>query len=214
MASPGQWRLLFAALAVLGLAGFVVGALGFERDDAPSPRMGFDSSGIPPPAAATILPFLGISLLATTPTPSAGHVVLTGVGLVALVTLVVREYRKDRPLMPAQLIAHTLPVTGTGAAMLAGAGFTALVELAVVHLRQIDGVSPPVIGGVLATQVLGMAAALWLITRMLPTRWFPVLVLGGLLTIAGPCVRPGPAASGGGGLPACPAAVAGREPRR
>ena len=183
-AGPGQWRLLFAALAVLGLAGFVVGALGFERSDAPSPRMGFDPSGIPLAAAATILPILGISLLATAPTPSAGHLVMTGIGILALVTLVVREYRKDRPLMPAQLIAHTLPVTGIGAAMLAGAGFTALVELAVVHLRQIDGLSPPLLGAVLATQVLGMAVALWLITRMLPTRWFPVLVLGGLLTIA------------------------------
>jgi hypothetical protein len=112
----------------------------------------------------------------------------------------VREYRKDRPLMPAQLIAHTLPVTGIGAAMLAGAGFTALVELAVVHLRQIDGLSPPLLGAVLATQVLGMAVALWLITRMLPTRWFPVLVLGGLLTIA----AAGALLALAGGLPAVP----------
>lgn len=152
-----------------------------------------------------MLPFLGVSLLAPAPAPAPGFIVTTAVGIAALVALVVREYRKDRPLMPVHLIAHTLPVTGIGAAMLAGAGFTTLVELAVVRLRQVDGLSPPLVGAVLATQLLGMAVALWLITRVLPTRWLPVLVLGGLFTISAGAVL-----ALGGALPAVPvAAVAG-----
>jgi MFS family permease len=203
-AGPGQWRLLFAAMALLGLAAFVVGLFGFERTEAPAPRMGFDRSAIPLAAAATILPFLGVSLLATAPEPAPGFVVTTAVGVAALVVLVVREYRKDRALMPVELIAHTLPVTGIGAAMLGGAGFTMLVELAVVRLRQVDGLSPPMIGAVLATQMLGMAVALWLITRVLPTRWLPVLVLGGLFTIS----VSGVLLAAAGTLPAVPVAAA------
>jgi MFS family permease len=181
-AGPGQWRWLFAALGAVALAGFVIGLLGFERDSADSPHMGFDPSGIPLAAAATALPFLGVSLLAAAPRPEPVPLVLVAVGLAALVALVVREYRKDRPLMPVELIAHTLPVTGIGAAMLTGAGFTTLVELAVTRLRA-DGLGAPQIGLVLATQVAGMALALYLITTVLRTRWLPVLVLGGLLTI-------------------------------
>lgn len=202
-AGPGQWRVLFCALAVLGVAAFVVGTVGFEQGDAPAPRMGFDFSGIPLAAAATVLPFLGVSLLASAPAPEPGFLVVTAVGIAALVALVVREYRKDQPLMPVRLIAHTLPVTGIGAAMLAGAGFTTLVELAVVRLRQVDGLSPPLVGAVLATQLLGMAVALWLITRVLPTRWLPVLVLGGLLTIS----AAGVVLALGDTLPAVPAAA-------
>jgi MFS family permease len=202
-AGPGRWRLLLAALAVVALAGTVVGLLGFDREGADSPRMGFDPSGIPLAAAATALPFLGVSLLATAPGPGPGPVLLTAIGLAALVVLVVREYRKPRPLMPVELIAHTLPITGIGAAMLTGAGFTTLVELGVTRLR-LDGLDPARIGLVLATQVLGMAIALWLITRVLPTRWLPVLVLGGLLTVA----AGGALLAAAGTLPAVPVVAA------
>jgi hypothetical protein len=202
-AGPGQWRVLFGVLAALGAAAVVVGAVGFEPGVAPAPRMGFDFSGIPLAAAATVLPFLGVSLLASAPAPEPGFLVTTAVGIAALVALVVREYRKDQPLMPVRLIAHTLPVTGIGAAMLAGAGFTTLVELAVVRLRQVDGLSPPLVGAVLSTQLIGMAVALWLIIRVLPTRWLPVLVLGGLLTIS----AAGVVLALGETLPAAPAAA-------
>ncbi|GAA5115789.1 MFS transporter [Pseudonocardia adelaidensis] len=203
-AGPERWRLLFAGAAVVALAALVVGVLGFERGGDPNPHMGFDPSGIPLAAAATILPFLGVSLLAAAPAPPPAAVLVTGVGVAALVVLVVREYRKERPLMPVRLIAHTLPVTGVGAAMLSGAAFTTLVELAVVRLQQVEGMGPAAVGAVLATQVLGMAVALWLIVRVLPTRWLPVLVLGGLLTTAAAGVLLAVA----GALPAVPLAAA------
>ena len=201
LAGPGQWRLLLAALAAVGLVAFGVGALAFEPGEAPSPHMGFDFSGIPLAAAATVLPFLGVSLLAGGGGPVAVTATLIATGLAALVALVVREYRKERALMPVRLIAHTLPVTGIGSAMLAGAGFTAVVELCVLRLRDVDGLSPPALGGVLATQLAGMALALWLITRVLSTRWLPVLVLGGLFTIS----AAGALLAGAGALPAVPA---------
>jgi MFS family permease len=202
-AGPGQWRLLLAGLGVLALAGFAVGLLGFDRERAPAPRMGFDRSGIPLAAAATVLPFLGVSLLAAAPRPEPLPLLATATGIAALVALVVREYRKDDPLMPVELIAHTLPVTGVGAAMLTGAGFTTLVELAVTRLR-IEGLDPARIGLTMATQVAGMAVALWLITRALRTRWLPVLVLGGLLTIGAAGVLLAVA----GSLPAVPVIAA------
>ena len=203
-AGPHQWRLLFAAAAATALAAFAVGRLAFEHADPPSPRMGFDPSGIPLAAAATVLPFLGVSLLASAPQPAPGFLVATAVGIAALLTLVVREYRKDEPLMPVELIAHTLPVTGIGTAMLTGAGFTALVELAVTRLEKVDGLDPQQAGAVLATQVLGMAVALWLVTRVVPTRWLPVLVLGGLVTTA----AAGLLLTTAGALPAVPVAAA------
>ncbi|MFR9806776.1 MFS transporter [Pseudonocardia sp. RS010] len=194
-ASPGVWRWVFVAAAAIALAGFVVGLLGFERGEAEAPRMGFDPSGIPLAAVATFLPFVGVSVLVGHAPTSPGFLVPTVVGLAALVLLVVREHRKEDPLMPARLIAHTLPVTGIGAAMVTGAGFTAFTELAVLRSQQVEGHPPEVIGGALATETAGMLLAVWLIVRVLPTRWLPALVLGGLLTV---CAGGGVLLTGGG----------------
>jgi MFS family permease len=182
-ATPGAWRWVHIGAAVVALAGFVVGFLGFERTEPGSPRMRFDPSGVPLAAAATFLPFVGVSGLVGHPPTAPGVLVPTVLGLAALVLLVVREYRTGDPLMPVRLIAHTLPVTGIGAAMVTGAGFTAFTELAVLRLQQVEGHPPAVIGTALATEVAGMLLAIVLIVRVLPTRWLPVLVLGGLLTV-------------------------------
>jgi MFS family permease len=181
-AGPDQWRILYAILVVIGLAAFLVGSLGFERDRARDPQARFDPSGVPLAAVGTLLPFLGIGLLASGSTALA--LVLVGVGVAAVVTLVVREYRSPRPLIPAEVLAHTLPVVGIGAAMVTGAAFTALGELAVTLLREVGGLDPTLTGAVLVTEVVGMGVSVWLIVRMVPTRWLPVLVLGGLVAVA------------------------------
>lgn len=177
------WRLLFGIVAVFGFGGLVVGLLAFARGDAPSPRMGFDFSAIPVAAMATVLPFLAVSWLSRASFTSLGFLLPLVLGLLALGFLVVRQYRKTDALMPVKLIAHTLPVTGIGAAMVAGAGFTTLVELAAVYLLDAEHQPPLLIGGLLATQVLGVAVAAWLFKRVLPTRWLPVLAFGGLLVV-------------------------------
>lgn len=183
LAGPGQWRLLFAAMGVVALAAGVLGWNTFAHRDPPSPRMGFDLAGIPLAALATVLPFVGLSALAAGPALSPEVVVPIGVGLAALVALVVAQYRKEHPLMPARLIAHTLPVIGLVSAMLTGAGYTALVQLVVKHLRGVEHLTPPVVAAVASAQIVGLAVGVWLIAATLSTRWLPVLVLGGLAAV-------------------------------
>lgn len=178
------WRWLFVGVAVAGLVGVACGVLGFERTEATAPGMGFDWSAIPVAAAGTVLPFLGVSWLSRGSFVSPGFLAPLVVGLAALMTLLVRQYRKDGALMPMKLITHTLPVTGISAAMVAGAGFTTLIELATVYMLEVRHEPPVVVGGLLATQLVGIAVAAWLFKRVLTTRWLPVLAFAGLSLVA------------------------------
>jgi hypothetical protein len=148
--------------------------------------MRFDWSGIPLALAATVLPFFGVSWLARGGFSSPVFYLPVAVGLLALLVLLLEQYRKDRPLMPLKLIAHTLPVTGIATAMVTGAAMTALVDVAVVYLLQVDHKSPVLTGTILATQVIGVGVAALLFKSVLRTRWLPVLALGGLgMTVIG-----------------------------
>lgn len=178
------WRLLFYLVAVLGVVGAVVGVLAFGYADPPDRRMGFDWSGIPLAAAGTLLPFIGVSWLSRGGVTSPGFLVPLILGLAALGTLVVRQYRKPDALMPVTLIAHTLPVSGITGAMIAGAGFTTVLELVVVYLLELEHQPPVLIGALLATQVLGVAVAAWLFKVVLRTRWLPVLAFVGVGVVA------------------------------
>lgn len=178
------WRALVLGIAALGVIGLVVGYLAFDPSRPPSPGMGFDFSAIPVAATATILPFLGVSLLSLTSFGSPAFLVPLIVGLAALVTLVVRQYRKSRALMPVRMLAHTLPITGVSLAMVVGAGFTTLIELAVAYLVMVSGQPPLVIAGLLATQAAGITVAALLFKRALRTRWLPALAFTGLVLVA------------------------------
>jgi MFS family permease len=173
------WRALYLGIAGLGAVGLLMGALTFGRSTAPSPRVGFDYSAIPVAACATILPFLGVAWLGRGSFTSSGFLVPLLLGTAALGTLLVRQYRKPRALMPLKLLAHTLPVTGVSIAMVAGAGFTTLVELVVIYLLEVDHRTPLATGELLATQIAGVVVAAWLFKSMLTTRWLPVLAFTG-----------------------------------
>jgi MFS family permease len=180
------WRVLYLGIAGLGAIGLLVGALAFQRSVAPARHIGFDFSAIPVAAAATILPFFGVAWLSRSSFTSPGVLVPLVLGVAALCTLMVRQYRKRRPLMPLKLLAHTLPVTGVSIAMVAGAGFTTLVELTVIYLLEVDHRTPLATGELLATQIAGVVVAAWLFKKMLTTRWLPVLAFTGMgLVVAG-----------------------------
>ncbi|WP_217919310.1 MFS transporter [Actinomadura sp. BRA 177] len=178
------WRALFIGTAVLGVIGLLIGALAFERAEPPSRRIGFDYSAIPVAAAATVLPFFGVSWLSRGSFTSIGFLLPVILGLLALGTLMVRQYRKPRALMPLKLLAHTLPVTGVSIAMVAGAGFTTLIELAVIYLLDVAHRPPMETGALLATQIAGLVAAAWLFKTMLTTRWLPALAFTGTGLVA------------------------------
>lgn len=184
VAASGDWRLLYLIAAGLGLVGSVLGMLAFERHVTGPPRMAFDWSGIPLALAATVLPFVGVSWLVRGGFGSPAFYLPVAVGLLALVLLLVRQYREPRPLMPLKLISHTLPVTGIATAMITGAAVTTLVDMAVVYLLQVQHRSLVVTGLILATQVVGVALAAILFKSVLRTRWLPVLALGGLAMTA------------------------------
>ncbi|MCW2492896.1 MAG: hypothetical protein JWN47_2260 [Frankiales bacterium] len=179
-AAEKVWRLLFVAMAGIGVVGVVLGLVAFERNDARSPRMGFDWSAIPMALAATALPFFGVSWLSRGGFGSPAFYLPVAAGMLALCALLVRQYRKDDALMPLKLISHTLPITGIATAMVTGAVVTALVELAVVYLLQVQHESVAVTGTILGTQVIGVIAAALLFKMALRTRWLPAFALVGL----------------------------------
>ncbi|MDR7301738.1 MFS transporter [Haloactinomyces albus] len=181
------WRAPFVGVAALGVIGMTFGVLGFGRAKPHSRRAGFDWSAIPVAATATFLPFFAVAWLTSSSFTAPGFLLPLVVGLAGLGTLLVRQYRKDRALMPLKLLAHTLPITGVSVAMVAGAGFTTLIELSVVYLLQVAHLPPATAGALLAPQLAGIAIAAWLFKRMLSTRWLPVLAFSGLsiVTVGG-----------------------------
>lgn len=178
------WRWLFAATAVLALGGATLGLFGFDAGDEADPGSGFDWSAVPVAAAATVLPFTGVAWIARSGFTSPGFLVLVVVGAVFLGLLLLRQYRKDEPLMPLKLITHTLPLTGLGIAMVAGAAVTALVELSVLYLTEVVHEPPAVAGSALATQVVGVVIAAWLFKRVIVSRWLPAFAFAGLAVVA------------------------------
>lgn len=123
------WRMLFGAVALLGVLGVWAALRAVPAEPLPTAsRPRWSALGLA--AVATVPPFVGLGLLGTRPASSPAFLIPTAVGLAALVTLVWREYRAARPLLTVRAIAHTLPLLGLAGAMLAGAGYTLLVDVA------------------------------------------------------------------------------------
>ncbi len=183
-AAVDHWRGLFVLLALVAVVAIVLAVLGFEGGENADPTMRFDPTAAPVALAATVLPFLGVTWLVRSGFGSPGFWVPVALGVLALLGLLVVQYRRDGALMPLKLIAHTLPVTGIATAMVAGAGVTALVELAVVYLLRVRHLAPATTGLVLTTQVVGVVLAAALFARTLRTRWLPALALSGLGVVA------------------------------
>jgi MFS family permease len=179
-----QWRPLFAAVAVVGIAAVVLALLSFEENEPPRPDRPIDRSGFLLAIAATFLPFFGVSWLSRGGFSSPEFLVPVAAGVVAVAVLVVVQYRKRDALMPVRPISHTLPVTGIAGAMVVGASFTTLIELLEVALVKGAHDSPVRSGLLLASQLIGIAAAALLFARLLPTNWMPLLALSGLVVVA------------------------------
>lgn len=178
------WRPLFGIVAAAGVVAIVLALLSFEETEPPRPGRPVDRSGFALAVGATFLPFFGVSWLSRGTFASPEFIAPVVLGMVAVVVLVVVQYHKEDALMPVRPIAHTLPVAGIAGAMIAGASFTTLIELVEVALVKGAHDSPIRSGVLLASQLLGIAAAAFLFARLLPTNWMPLLALSGLVVIA------------------------------
>lgn len=174
------WRLLFAAIAGLGVVGMLVGLLGYDHQAAPSPTAGFDVTAVPLAFGGTFLPFFASSWLERSGYVSFAFLAPLLIGVSMLAALVWFQYRRTRALMPVGPVSHTLPVVGIGVAMVGGAAFVVLLELSSNFLSTVVDVPAPVVGGLLAPLLLGLAAGAVLFKVALPTRWLAALIFGGL----------------------------------
>lgn len=177
------WRALFGLVTAVAAVGAVLAARALAPEMADTRRSRGSGSAIVLAAAATVPPFLAVSLLDERPVTSPAVLAGIGIGLVALVTLVTREYRSPQPVLAVRAITHTLPVIGVLNAMLAGAGFTVLIEIAMAHLARIEHQGFGTVSLAMSTPLLGMAAAAWVFRSTISSRWLPVTVLGGLLAV-------------------------------
>lgn len=178
------WRWLFVATAVLGALGLTVGALAYERWDPLDPDLDVDLPVFPLAAAATFLPFLGSAFASKVGFTGALFWAPLAVGLVALVALILREYRHHGdPLMPVRALSTTLPVAGTLGAMLGGGAFVAALSLTGQELmaRKVPILTA---GAYQLPLVLGVLVAAVLFTRLVPRPALPVLAASGLLSVA------------------------------
>lgn len=177
------WRALFAGLAALGTAGFVLALMTLELEPASEPGQPIDWLAFPLAIAATALPFFGVSWLSASSFTALGFILPVVLGLAALTVLIVSQYRKQQAFIPVGPLFSTFPVCGILVAMLGGATSVTLLELAIEYLIRVAHDGALTTGLLFVPEFPGLILAAWLFRRMLATRGLPLLALSGLVSI-------------------------------
>lgn len=177
------WRLFFWSLAALGLIGIALQALSVDAGDPLRPDASPDFSGLTLAVAATFLPFIGASFLTSEPVISWFFLPFAVVGVMALGTLLVVEYKRRDPVTPVKLLSHSFPVTGIFVAMFTGAAAVAMLELAEEYLLQGLHAGPLAAGELFWPQVVAVIAAAVVFGAVLRTRHITTLVIVGTLAL-------------------------------
>jgi MFS family permease len=178
-----SWRALFWLVAGLGVAALAFALLTYEDQEPQSPDAPVDLIALVLASGGCAALFLGASELATH--RMLGPIVLIPLlgGAVAIVALLVEQYLKRRPLIPAERLASTLPTFGIVIAMGAGAASVAVVELAQSALQAKH--ASPSHAGMLFWPYFGAAVLTALVFgRLFFTRWLPAYALSGLGMLA------------------------------
>jgi MFS family permease len=188
VASTGAWRLELAAVAAASLLGAVLTVLTVPARDPFNPDQEFNTTLFPLAAAATVLPFFGASQLADHPAGDPIVWVPLAAGGVALLVLVVYQYRRRAPLIPVEKLSSTLPVAGTVCAMVGGAAFV-LCLTTVQEWQSAVARRPPIDGATLFwPAVLGALVAAAIFAWSLRTRLLVAVVAAGLGCLLGASV--------------------------
>lgn len=186
-AGAAAWRGLAWTVVAVGLLALAATLLGYPAFDPPAPDLPVDVPALALASLGTVLTFLATSALPATTLASAVFWAPFGLGLAAIVALVVVERRGEHSLMPVRELSTQLPVTGTLVAMLAGAAFVTVVELTQTHLADVARLDPTAAAWLFWPMPLGLAAAAVSMGAVFRTRFLPVLVNVGLVALVAAC---------------------------
>ncbi|HEX4023303.1 MAG TPA: MFS transporter [Steroidobacteraceae bacterium] len=185
VAGAHAWRWFYGGLAALGAAVLLLAFLTLPDQEARNKQLSFDASGLLLGLAGAVLPFWAVGELTAHGFGSLLFILPLAIGLACLAALLLTEYHKEEPLSPVKLMWSTFPVVGTLVAMLGGGIYVTFVVLRVQFLLQVEHQAPAAAGLFFWPQLLGVIITAALLGLLLRTRYLPVLILAGMVTLLG-----------------------------
>jgi MFS family permease len=182
-AAAAGWRPLFWIVAGIGGLALVLALLTFE-DQGPQDRSApWDAVAIGLAASGCVAAFYGASELLTHPFLSPITFGPLAGGLLALVVLMLNQYRGRRPLLTIRELATTIPVAGIVVAVTAAAAAVSATELIGKALAQRD--SPLHLGLLFFPEFGGAVISAFAFAALFRRRSVHVLALGGMVLLGG-----------------------------
>jgi MFS family permease len=180
-----DFRYLMAGLAIVAAIGVGLALLSLPSEDPPNPDLRADWPAFTLAVLGTVLPFLGASLLVS---PTRGYDAPwfwapLAIGLIAIVVLIVVEYRREDALTPVHELAAPLPIIGILVASLAGAVFVSAVQLLISYATGVQHVAPWRIGVWTWPQIATLFVAAIGFYFLIRTRWLAPFVLVGFVVL-------------------------------
>ena len=175
-ASPGIWRISFAAEAFVGLVALVLAPAILKPRVPQGSDQPVDYFAIGASLIGSALIYFGVGALvghdwrmAAASGPVAG-------GVLFYVALIVVEGRRDHPLFPVRKLVSSLAIVGAIATIIGSASFSALGEALQLTLLRVDGLDPRSAGLAFWPEFLAAIASGYVFGRVVTTRW--VLITG------------------------------------
>jgi len=184
VAQADAWRLFFGLLALIGILNLGLGLLTVDEQPPQNPERPIDVLGLALAAVGTVLAFYGSYDIETGNPSSPVAWTIAGIGLLALVALLVLEYRSDDPFIPVKPLSTSLPVLGVVCAMVSGAVFVALLELMETLFAQGRHLEPLASGLLVWPLTINTGLAAFVFWRLFTTKFIAIIPLAGMMSLA------------------------------
>ena len=183
IAASHGWRWVYAAFALVVAIASLLSIVVIPDEKPSNPDLRIDWPALLLGMGATVLPFGGVAMVASAGFGAPIVFVPLAIGIACFVALLLVEYHHPDPLAPVKPMWNTLPVIGTLIATFGGGVFVTLMELTVELDRKVGGVDPLATGTMFWPQLAAVLVAAVLLGMVFKTRYMPVLVLGGMVSL-------------------------------
>lgn len=180
------WRVMFGGVAVVAVVALAFSLLTYEDVPPADPSAPWDPIALVTAVLGCAAAFFGAGLLQASESAGAASLIPLLAGAVGIVVLVVDQYRRRHPLMPVKAAATTVPLAGIVIALATSA---AAFGVMVLVLQVLEQKGSPTEVAVVFLPELGAAVAMAAVFGLLfPTRFTPLLALGGMLAVVGAAI--------------------------